>query len=708
MDALDASCTASPDTVNVNDTVAFSANATGGNGVYRYQWSGSDGISGTSQVLTKRFTTAGTKVASLTVTSGTQTVTRACTAVVTTVVIPPPGALVATCTANPSSVNINDTIAFSGSASGGTGSYVYHWSGTDGISGTSQVVTGRFTTAGTKTAILTVTSGGNVVTTSCSATVNPVTPPQVDALDASCTASPDTVNVNDTVAFSANATGGNGVYRYQWSGSDGISGTSQVLTKRFTTAGTKTASLTVTSGTQTVTRTCAVAVNQNNITNNLDAVCTINPNPVNVGDTVTLSANASGGSGVYHYQWSGSDGISGTSQVLNKTFPTSGTKTASLTVTSGTQTVTRSCSVVVNQNNITNDLDGSCTINPNPVNVNDSVTLSANATGGSGNYRYQWSGSDGISGTSQVINKTFTTVGTKVASLTITSGTQTVTRTCSVAVNQNNITNNLDAVCTINPNPVNVGDTATLSANASGGNGHYSYQWSGSDGITGSSQVITRSFSTSGTKNVSLTVTSAGQTVTRTCSVSVNPYNNYNYNYNYGYNYNYNSGYNYNYNTNMTATCSASPMNANVGDNVIWTVYPVGGTGVYTYSWTGTDGLSYGNAYQIQQRYTTPGVKNATVTVYTTNGQSVVATCSTNIMGSISNGTPISGIYLNEVPATGISFNVKVSLYTLGLIIWSAFMGLMIVERRKTKLALANRAKIEAFKSENLKRKGMN
>ncbi|MEI6042285.1 MAG: hypothetical protein WCQ00_01835 [bacterium] len=258
--------------------------------------------------------------------------------------------------------------------------------------------------------------------------------------------------------------------------------------------------------------------------------------------------------------------------------------------------------------------------------------------------------------------------------------------------------NNLTASCTINPNNVYLNDSVTLSGNAAGGNGSYSYFWSGSDGISGSSQVITGRFTSIGSKTVSLTVTSGNQSVTRSCNAYVNQNTNYNYNNNYNYNSNY---------TNLTAICSALPTNANVGDNVIWTVYPNGGNGAYTYSWTGTDSLSYGNAYQIQQRYTTPGTKTANVTVYTNNGQSVTVSCNVNVTGSVVAGTPISGIYLNEVPATGIDFNMKVALYVIGLTLWSAFVGFMLVSKRKTKLALANRSKIEDFKQENLRKKGL-
>ena len=358
----------------------------------------------------------------------------------------------------------------------------------------------------------------------------------------------------------------------------------------------------------------------------------------------------------------------------------------------------------------TQSLDASCVINPNNVNVNDTVVASGSASGGTGSYSYLWSGPDGISGSGQTVSGRFTSTGLKTVYLTVTSGSQSVSRSCNAYVNQVVVPppQTLDASCTISPNNININDTVTISGNATGGSGSYSYIWSGSDGISGSSQVITGRFTSYGSKVVSLTVTSGSQTITRSCNAYVNQNYNYNYNqnYNYGYNYNYNNGYNYNY-APLSATCSASPVNANVGDNVVWTVYPVGGNGTYTYTWSGTDGLSYGNAYQIQQRYTTPGTKTATVTVYSTNGGSITATCSTNIAGSIVTGRPISGIYLNEVPATGIDFNVKIALYILGLILWSAFVGFMVVEKKKAKLALANKARIEDFKQENLRRKGM-
>jgi len=191
---------------------------------------------------------------------------------------------------------------------------------------------------------------------------------------------------------------------------------------------------------------------------------------------------------------------------------------------------------------------------------------------------------------------------------------------------------------------------------------------------------------------------------------------------------------------NLTAYCVANPTSATVGQNIIWTVYPAGGNGSYSYSWTGTDGLSYGNASAIQKTYTYSGTKTATVTVYSA-GQTITANCTATVIDNgvaVSNvtvirqptvGTPVSGVYLSQVPDTGIEFNIKVALFAVGLLLWSAFLGYVIVSKRKvgaTKLAFARTGtagsdntrassqniasvadRIAQFKLDNLRKKGI-
>jgi hypothetical protein len=126
-----------------------------------------------------------------------------------------------------------------------------------------------------------------------------------------------------------------------------------------------------------------------------------------------------------------------------------------------------------------------------------------------------------------------------------------------------------------------------------------------------------------------------------------------------------------------------------------------GGNGLYTYSWSGTDGL-YGYNSSAYMTYNTPGTKYAYMTVYS-NGQSVTRTCSFYVndrnnffyptIGYVSPQYPVStsynGVSLSQVPYTGLESNVKVALFTLALIAWSAIVTYAVILRRRSKLATA-------------------
>ncbi len=273
----------------------------------------------------------------------------------------------------------------------------------------------------------------------------------------------------------------------------------------------------------------------------------------------------------------------------------------------------------------------------------------------------------------------------------------------------------LEGYCTINPNSVGINQDVYFSASATGGNGNYTYSWSGSDGISSSGQSFTGHFSSYGSKTATVTIQSGNQSISRTCSVNVQNNNN----------------------NSLSAYCVASPTNAGVNQSVTWTVYPSGyannsynnnynnNVGNYTYSWSGTDGLS-GYNQSVYMNYNNPGYKTASVTVFS-NGQSVVATCNTTVGGAVSNvtvirepsnGTPVSGVYLSQIPATGIDLSMKTVFFLVGLTIWSAFVAFMLIARRKNKNVLATAGvqstqiasgmtKAEIFKMTNKSKLGM-
>jgi hypothetical protein len=161
----------------------------------------------------------------------------------------------------------------------------------------------------------------------------------------------------------------------------------------------------------------------------------------------------------------------------------------------------------------------------------------------------------------------------------------------------------------------------------------------------------------------------------------------------------------------------ANPSVANVGQSVTWTVYVNGGSSS-NYSWNGSDGL-YGNGQSVYMTYNSVGTKTANVSVYS-NGQTVTASCNMTVQGQTAgvtvirtpdNGTPVSGVYLSQIPATGIDLNLKTILFALGLIIWSAFVAYILMNRRKVALAgnVSSGAisKAEAFKIANMKKHGI-
>lgn len=251
----------------------------------------------------------------------------------------------------------------------------------------------------------------------------------------------------------------------------------------------------------------------------------------------------------------------------------------------------------------------------------------------------------------------------------------------------------LNGNCVISPTTAYINQDVSFSASATGGNGSYSYSWTGDNGINSAAQSFTGRYSYAGYKTATVTIRSGSESITRTCGVTIQE----------------------SYST-AGAYCVANPTNAGINQNVTWTVYPNNSNGYYnnfSYSWTGTDGLN-GNSQSISRVYNTPGYKTATVTLYG-NGQTFSATCATNINGVLATqsnvtvlrdtnlGTPVSGVFLSQVPATGINFGLKMTLFSVGLVLWSLFAAFMIA--RKKNSAVLN--KINAFKLANMQKKGI-
>lgn len=116
------------------------------------------------------------------------------------------------------------------------------------------------------------------------------------------------------------------------------------------------------------------------------------------------------------------------------------------------------------------------------------------------------------------------------------------------------------------------------------------------------------------------------------------PYSSNYYSYPYSASYSYysypSSYYPYNsyygsyyggYYTPISISCYPNTTSTYLGSYVTWTAYVTGGSGAYTYSWSG-EGINYQNTNQTTAYYTTSGYKSATVSV-TSGGQTTSRQC---------------------------------------------------------------------------------
>ncbi|HEY4479574.1 MAG TPA: cytochrome b5 domain-containing protein, partial [Candidatus Paceibacterota bacterium] len=252
-------------------------------------------------------------------------------------------------------------------------------------------------------------------------------------LSVSCSASPTSINRGDASSWGATITGGLGSYTYNWSGTDGLLGTTPSVAQVYNTVGTKSASVTVTSGAEQVTRACSNTITVGDQAA-LSVSCSGSPTSINTNDTANWTAAVSGGLGSYSYSWAGTDSLGGSSASVSKVYTAQGTKSADVTVASGSEQITRACGNSISVTVPTAALQASCSVNPTSASTNQNVTWTSSVSGGTGAYTYSWSGSDALSGNTSSVTRAYTSGGTKSAAVAVTSGTQQVNPTCSNSV----------------------------------------------------------------------------------------------------------------------------------------------------------------------------------------------------------------------------------------------------------------------------------
>lgn len=416
---------------------------------YTYSWSGDAPLGGTVNPVTVQYSTASPppKSGSVTVNDGASSQGPfACSNTVTvyqpTLVITPASPNVQT----DSTVQLTalyDPDGPSGSSAEQTVTTSSDWSSSNtakaSVNNTTQrgLVTGN--TPGLAAITITATytdSFGNALTATAAITVT--SQPTL-----TCSPLSQAVLLNQTASLSASGGTGN----YQWSAPGGSPdlGNQQAFSTSYSSTGDKT--VTVTSGSQD--EDCTVSVSAGTLNVSLAANPSSGRAPLNGVDlTATVSGTAPGTINYTFYcnrSDSGTNITSGWAAKFDNTnenpktavdacnYGSQGTYTAKVIVERGTATPAESRQTISVDYPL---LSASCSVSPALTNIGQPVTWTAYPSGGTGSYTYSWSGTDGLSGTTREVQKSYSTASPppKTGSVTVTSGSQIETRACSNSV----------------------------------------------------------------------------------------------------------------------------------------------------------------------------------------------------------------------------------------------------------------------------------
>ncbi|MCI4351367.1 MAG: PKD domain-containing protein [Thermoplasmata archaeon] len=409
-----AGVTASVASADIGQSVTFMVVASFGSGGYTYVWSGlPSGCSGTSATISCTPAAAGTSLVAASVTDSNGATVPGSD--LTFVVYPDPVVGLPLGSVVSGVVDAGQSVTFTASASLGTQTYTsFTWSGLPaGCGGTLASITcaGVNLPAGSYSISVTVTDSNNFQSApSANLSFVVFLDPTVTALSPS----PSSVDVGQSVTFTATTASGAAPYSYLWSGlPTGCSGAATAALG-CTPSGpggfsvqlqvTDTNNFTVSSGALAFT----VYANP---TANLSASALA----FDAGQAVTLTATGSLGSGGFTYAWTGlPTGCSGSTSTVSCTPSGPGKSQVRVTVKDSNGRSAQSPAVVLVVAPPISGNISATSLSPSP---GQSVGFTATFTGGTGVRNYHWGFGDGSSGGGSTVNHTYASAGRYTVSL---------------------------------------------------------------------------------------------------------------------------------------------------------------------------------------------------------------------------------------------------------------------------------------------------
>ena len=319
-------------TVCQGNATQFTSTSTG-QGINSYQWDFGDGQTGSGQTTTHTYAQAGNYQVTLTV----GTAGGACTDDIT---------LPVTVNAQPTS-NFTYTSVCRGnptqftSTATGQGITSYQWNFGDGQTGTGQNVTHTYAQAGDYQVTLTVNTNGN-----CSDQKTQTVPVYASPV-ASATAQPNTVMYGATSTLTANA-GATGTFNFHWEPANMVVNPNNQTTATVPLQATQTFTVTVTNPQGGCNSSAQVTVSIDG--SSMSATATADQPSLCIGESTTLHATPSGGTGNYTYSWTPANTLSNANIQNPVATPPLGSTTYTCHVSDGFTDINVSVTVVVHPN----------------------------------------------------------------------------------------------------------------------------------------------------------------------------------------------------------------------------------------------------------------------------------------------------------------------------------------------------------------------